>query len=213
MHHHGTVSEEQPATQWGQGVQATGKRNARLRQTVRDMVLSMVVVLVVVAVVMLLVWRPQPDPVKVVDPAPYEMLAAGQASFPVTAPRGLSADWRPTSVRWEPTNKSQGMPVLHIGYVTPQGEYAQVTEFAFPSDADPAASVLVREQAQNVVPDTTRGVNGQVWLSGEADGTRMIARVTGGAIAVVSGTANWQELESLAGSLQPVVSDEPGQGQ
>ncbi|MFM7597881.1 MAG: DUF4245 family protein, partial [Actinomycetota bacterium] len=46
----------------------TGRPNARLFQTVRDMVISLAVVLGVIVVVLLLTLRPQPDPVRVVDP-------------------------------------------------------------------------------------------------------------------------------------------------
>lgn len=206
MQHHVRVSEGQEQPNLGTGVKVTGRQNKRLRQTVFDMVISMAVVLAVVGVIMVLAWRPQPDPVKVVDPQPYLMLANGQASFPVLVPAGLPSSWRPTSVRWAPTAKSDGMPVLHVGYVTPGDQYAQFAEFAFPADADPAASSLVREQAQDLYPDAVRSVSGSQWLAAEFDGKRMLASVSGGRMTVVSGTADWAELEALATSLRPVTA-------
>ena len=74
--------------------QPTGRSTARLRQTLRDMALSMAVVLVVVFFIWLLAWRPSPDPIRVVDPAPVVALAAATADFPLQAPAGLAEGWR-----------------------------------------------------------------------------------------------------------------------
>ena len=80
----------------------TGRPNARLGQTVRDMVLSLAVVIGVVAVIMLITLRPQPDPVRVVDPTPALLSARAEAGYPVVYPEGLDAAWRPTSARCGP---------------------------------------------------------------------------------------------------------------
>ena len=88
--------------------QPTGRPNARMRQTVGDMVRSMLVVLAFVAVLLLVTWRPQPDAVKPVDTTSAVTLATMQADFPVEVAVGLSDGWRPTSARWEPTEKSDG---------------------------------------------------------------------------------------------------------
>ena len=48
----------------------TGKPNARMGQTVSDMVLSLAIVLGVIGAIMLVTWRPTPDPVREIDPLP-----------------------------------------------------------------------------------------------------------------------------------------------
>lgn len=200
MGHHWGVTD---APALGEGVQPTGRKNARLRQTVKDMVWSMLVVLGVVAVVMLFAWRPEPEAVKVIDPQQYVAAAAESGDLGVLVPSGLSEGWRPTSARWEQTPASGDERVLRIGYVTPSGEYAQISQFAFDPGQDPVRSDLVREQAQGIFPDSTRTVDGAKWLAAEFDGERMLAAQSGTGVVVVSGTAGWGELDQLAQSLQP----------
>ena len=57
MAHDGEVTEPQP----------TGRPNARLKQSVRDMVLSMAVVIAVVGAILIVTHRPAPEAVKPVD--------------------------------------------------------------------------------------------------------------------------------------------------
>lgn len=182
-------------------VQPTGRTNARLRQTVVDMVRSMAVVLVVVFVIVLLAWRPEPEAVKVVDPSPTVVLAAREAQFPVVAPSGLADGWRPTSVRWEPTEESESERILHIGYVTPADEYAQV------SVAPVATPAFLDEQTADGVPTGTQAIGDATWERRETDERRSLVLVDGSDATVVSGSADWSELIALAQSLAPVPSD------
>ena len=179
-------------------VQPTGRPNARLRQTVVDMVRSMAVVLVVVFVIVLLAWRPEPEAVKVVDTAPTVALAAREAQFPIVAPTGLAEDWRATSVRWEATEESQSERALHIGYVTPSDEYAQF------SVAPVVAEGFLDEQTADGEPTGTQAVGETTWERRESDGRRSLVLVSGSVATVVSGSAEWAELISLAQSLEPV---------
>jgi hypothetical protein len=194
MDHHCSVSSEAP-------VQPTGGSNKRLRQTLRDMALSMAVVLVVVFFIWLLAWRPNPDPIKVIDAAPVVALAAASADFPVQAPAGLALEWRATSARWEPTDASGAVPVLHVGYVTPTDKYAQVSESTVES------AVYLKEQTSGGLPlGTVLAVSGQQWDQWEGDKRRSLVRVQNGIVTVVSGTAGWDELSALAASLVPAVA-------
>jgi hypothetical protein len=182
-------------------VQPTGRRNARLRQTAWDMVRSMAVVLVVVFAIVLLAWRPEPEAVKVVQTAPTVALAAREAQFPVVSPAGLAEDWRATSVRWEPTEESGSERVLHIGYVTPADEYAQVVI------APLASEPFLDEQTAVGTPTGTQSVGEATWERRESGGRRSLVLVDGSIATVVSGSAEWAELITLAESLEPVAAD------
>lgn len=73
----------------------------RTKRGVRDLVLSMAVVGLFVAFLFVVVWRPAPEAVKVVDPLPMLQVAREQADYPVLAPVGLDDQWRATSARFE----------------------------------------------------------------------------------------------------------------
>lgn len=180
-------------------VQPTGRRNARMRQTVGDMLRSMAVVLALVALIVLVSWRPSPEAVKVVDVAPVVALAGMQATFAVRAPAGLAQDWRPTSARWEPTPRSGSDPVLHIGYVTPTDQYAQV------SQSTSASAPYVAEQTDDGLPAGQSVIAGTTWHRLEGTDRRSLVLAGDGMLTVVSGGADWEELETLAGSLSPVA--------
>jgi hypothetical protein len=182
-------------------VQPTGRPNARLRQTAWDMVRSMAVVLVVVFVIVLLAWRPQPEAVKVVETVPTITLAAREAQFPIVAPADLGEQWRPTSVRWEPTEESLSEPVLHIGYVTPADQYAQVVV------GPVSAAAFLDEQTAGGIPTGTQAVGDVTWQRWETKDRRSLVLVDGEVATVVSGGAEWAELIALAESLEPVASD------
>jgi hypothetical protein len=185
-------------------VQPTGRPNARLRQTAVDMVRSMAVVLVVVFAIVLLAWRPEPEAVKVVETAPTVALAAGQAQFPIVAPAVLAEEWRATSVRWEPTEESQSEPVLHIGYVTPADQYAQVAVAAVVTES------FLEEQTADGAPTGTQAVGGATWQRWEAGDRRSLVLLDGAVATVVSGSADWAELITLAESLELVEAPASG---
>lgn len=181
-------------------VQPTGRPNARLRQTAVDMVRSMAVVLVVVFAIVLLAWRPEPEAVKVVETAATVELAAQDAQFPIVAPAGLAQGWRATSVRWEPTEESESEPVLHIGYVTPGDQYAQL------SVAPVVAESFLDEQTANGAPTGTQAVGDATWERWESAKRRSLVLIDGSVATIVSGGAEWTELITLAESLEPVES-------
>jgi hypothetical protein len=181
-------------------VQPTGRRNARMRQTVGDMIRSMAVVLAAVVVIMLFAWRPNPEPITVVETAPVIVLAGQQAEFGLSAPGNLPAEWRPTSARWESTQESGGARVLHIGYVTPSGAYAQ-----FSRSTASTASYL-DEQTASGVPSGEAVIGPSTWERRETTDRRSLVLTNGDVVTVVSGTAPWDELEALAGTLVPVTT-------
>ena len=182
----GAVSDE---------VRPTGRRNARLAQTVRDMVLSLVVVLAVVGLVMVITWSPQPEAVKRVDTAPMLAVATQQAGFPVVDPSTIEG-LVPTSVRWEPTAASLGAPVWHVGGVYRDDAYLQVAQAA---STEPE---LILEQTSAGQPIGTIDIDGQAWEQRESTDRRSLVRTDGGVVTIVSGTVPWDELPAVVRQLR-----------
>jgi hypothetical protein len=139
------------------------------------------------------------DPVREVDPSTAERAVAQLAGYQLLVPRGLSDDWRPTSVR---TNAGQASPgdrvSLQIGWLTPAEEFAQYVV----SD-DPAATALT-DVLEHATQDGTEQVGGDTWqrLTTER-GETALTRTDGTATLVVTGSASDDELQTLAGSLAP----------
>jgi hypothetical protein len=169
----------------------------RLRgfETLGDMVRSLGLVLVVVAVILLLIWRPKPDEVKPVDPAPAITQARQAAPYEVYAPEPIPKGWTPTVARYEPAPPAN---TWTLGFVTAGDEYAAVAQ----TDSDQQA--LLDEVAPDAVPAGESTVNGQTFQRWEVPGEsrRALAAVVTGSTLVVGGTADWAELERLAASLR-----------
>jgi hypothetical protein len=159
------------------------------------MVRSLVVVLAVVAALMLVTYRPQPDPIRQVDPAPMLALARAQADFPVLAPVGI-VGLRPTSARWEVTEASSPEPAWHVGYVTQQTEYVQVGQSASTS------SRYVDDQTAGGELAGTRTIDGEAWLEYLAPERTSLVRTSSTGTTVVSGTVSVAELEAVVGALR-----------
>jgi hypothetical protein len=172
-----------------------------MRQTIADMVRSMAVVLALVFVIVLLAWRPSPDAVKLVDPAPAIARAVAAGEFAVNAPDALAEEWRTTSARWEPTAQSGDVSVLHLGYVTPTDEYAQVTQ----STVDTPR--YLDEQTAQGSPAGEQVVGGETWLRFETPERRSLVRGDGSSVTIVSGSADWDEIATLAAALAPVATE------
>lgn len=160
-----------------------------------DMVRSLVVVLAVVGALLLVTYRPQPDPIRQVDPAPMLALARAQAEFPVLAPVGI-AGLRPTSARWEVTEQSRPEPAWHIGYVTEETEYIQVGQSASTSAG------YVDDQTSGGQPAGTRSIDGEAWLEYVAPERTSLVRIGPASTTVVSGTVSVAELEAVVRALR-----------
>ena len=164
-----------------------------MRQTVGDMVRSLAVVLGVIGLIMLLTWRPNPDPIREVDPRPQFSLASGQANFTVVLPEidGLQA----TSVRWEPTQYSQEEPVWHVGYVTAGDEVLKITQSATTNEKFLENELLGTDSVGEML------ILNQNWMVFEGPNSRALVNVTPEATTVVSGTVTLPELEAAVESL------------
>ncbi|MSV43727.1 MAG: DUF4245 family protein [Actinobacteria bacterium] len=165
----------------------------RLRQTVRDMLLSMLVVTGVVALLVLPWNRGNPDPVRAIDPAPVVQGARTAETWPVLAPRGLSAQWRCTSARI--STASDGEDVVHLGYVTPSAAYIGVEQSAT------RAVSFVHEQSLGGLHEGTVEIAGQTWTRLATPDRRSLLRAESGVTYVVTGSAAWPEIEAFTKAL------------
>lgn len=170
-------------------------------ESVADMLRSMGVVLAVVAVIVLITMRTKGQEVRLVDVSQtYSDASTGGATpFPLLLPVGLSDRWRPTSVYYDPPERTgvPGVTTWHIGYVTPADQYAGLEQTNGPANAALAAELTQPSPNGSV---TVAGEPWQRWV--QADGKRRaLVRTQGAVTVVVDGTAGWPELEELAGSL------------
>jgi len=172
----------------------TGRPNARLRQSIGDMIRSMVVVLVVVGALLAVTWRPQPDAVKVVDIQQVLTVAQMQAAFEPRVPTGISG-LQPTSVRWEPTAASGDTPVWHVGYVVDGRDYLQV------SQSQVGDSNYLAEQTAGGEPGGNVMVQGAPWTVWTSPERVSLVQQAGGVTTIVSGTVDVSQLEVVARSL------------
>ncbi len=181
----------------------TGRRNRGLKQSVGDMLRSMVVVLAVVGAILLVTWRPQPAAVKAVTLEPLVTLASGQASFPVLV---VDFDAQPTSVRWESTPASDGEIVWHVGYVTDEGEYLQLSQSSAEGDLyveEQTSEGVVLEDFSDL-PALVQTLTAEGWVPLEGlgdDGRRSLVRTNDGSTTVISGTGSWGQVGDAARNL------------
>jgi len=139
------------------------------------------------------------DPVREVDPTNAERTVSELAGYDLLAPRGLSDDWRATSVRTDAGRASAGDPVtLQIGWLTPAEEFA---EYVVSDDRGAAALTDVLADATE---DGSRQIDGDAWQRLTTQrGETALTRTEGTATLLVTGSASDDELATLAGSLEP----------
>ncbi len=166
-----------------------------MRQTVGDMVRSLAVVLGFVAIILVITLRPHPDPIKRVEVAPVLAVARAQAGFPVLIAGAGTTGFVPTSVRWEPTDATKPDPVWHIGYVTPEEQYVEISESATASER------FIPEQTAKGAPLDPVVIDGTTWQRFESESRKSLVRVEPKLTTVVAGTLDWAGLQSVAAGL------------
>lgn len=171
---------------------------SRANQTVRDLVISMSVVGLFVAFLFLIVLRPTPDPVKVVDVAGPAQVAQSAEVFEVLVPVGLPEGWRATSARFTP-GAEPGTGTWFNGYLNPADQFVAVTQQDFDIED------FVVEQTDAGQPDGTVTVDGRTWqrYSSNETGERSLVDTTAQVTTVVTGTVSYEELATFAATLQP----------
>jgi hypothetical protein len=185
-------------------VSAPARKRLRGFETVRDMVLSMAVVGAIVLVGFWFVAWQRPEvqgPIR--QAVDVEQVFADVRlgdGFAVQEPVGLPEGWTPTSA-WFDTEEVSGAingGVLHVGYLTPDGSYAEVRQ----TDGD--ADEAVDEWVDGAVPVGEASVGDVTWqvVESAATGKQALVKTERGVTVVVSGKAEQTELEVLAGSLR-----------
>ena len=178
-------------------------KHSPLRKTVGDIIRSMGIVAAIIAVVLLITWRPAPDPVRAVNAAPVAQQVAAAVDFDLLYP-DLSDEWRATTARFEPTEKSGDDPVWFNGWVSPDEEFAAVVQSKAENDDFIEEQTAGGVQVDDVPSGLDPAVKGwQVYLSG--DGTqRSFVQQQDGVTTIVTGTLDWPDLARFAATLQPV---------
>jgi Protein of unknown function (DUF4245) len=121
--------------------------------------------------------------------------ARSDAPYPILAPVGLSDRWRATSARYEPHETAT---TWHLGFVTPQDAYAGVEQ------SDGVPRTFVEEMTNDGAPDGTTEIEGLTWERRlrESKAQRSLVLTQDNVTTVVTGTANWDELQDLAAALR-----------
>lgn len=165
------------------------------------MVRSLGLLLVIVVVIVLVRGQGGGEKVRTINPRQAYDGAAHVATYTLRVPTGLPKTWRATSAASTQTEGQASGPVtLRVGFVTPVGDYAQLTE----SNATglTAAQGLVPAQARRTGMTTIDHQQWQVWPSAKS-GEQVLLRRSGGVLVAVTGNASRTEFGQLIASLAP----------
>jgi hypothetical protein len=159
------------------------------------MVRSLAIVLALVGLLVAVTYQSQTAEVRSIDVATAQAQAQRQAPFDLVT-------WTPgpgdaaTSVRWQATEGSGGIPVWHVGYLVDGREYLQVAQ------SKTAEAGFIPEQASGGTPQGEVVAGGVRWQRYESEGRRSLVSVEEGVTTVVSGTLAWPGIEAAAGALR-----------
>jgi hypothetical protein len=189
------------------GEQIVGRAPSRGRQLGTDMIRSLGLVAIVLLVWMYFSHPRSSDAIREVEWAPAAQSAATSAPFEVLAPP-VTFPWPATSARVEP--QADGTLAWRAGFYTPEKEYAAILQRGqFPAQADKAQAEWIAGETRKGVAGGTVTIADREWTRMEGDPTpddrRSLVLVEDGTVTVVTGSAEWAELETLAGTLAPVT--------
>jgi Protein of unknown function (DUF4245) len=190
------------------GEQIVGRAPSRGRQLGSDMIRSLGLVALVLLAWMYFSHPRSPDAIREVEWAPVAQAAAARAPYEVLAPP-VTFPWAATSARVEP--QADGTLAWRAGFYTPDERYAAVLQRGqFPKQAGRAQQDWIRAETRNGVPGATVEIGGRQWTRMEGDPTpddrRSLVLVADGTATLVTGSAQWAELETLAATLAPVTA-------
>jgi Protein of unknown function (DUF4245) len=198
--HDGGVSDHgigEPSTEQAEAaVPQPSPSRKRASQTVADMVRSLGLVLVVVVVILLITLRHNPPAVTVINPFPVYASVAANSPYPPMLPR-TPEGWRPTAAHNSPTG-AQPYTWL-VGFLTPSSTYAELAQ------SDGLVGDLVTAENAQGDPAGSVTIDGTSWqmIANDSNGRRALIATLHDANTVVSGTASFADLETLAGGLKP----------
>jgi hypothetical protein len=171
---------------------------------------AMLSCLVIVGLVLLL--TPNRDD-NAVHTVPYTGELSGLqvvAPYAVQAPEGLPAKWYATSSRL--SGKAGGPIAWHLGFYTPLKQYAALEES---NETAGGQGGFIDRMTSQGRPDGSVQIAGATWNKTlrKDKNQRSLVRSLPGVTLVVSGTASYDELAVLAGSLKahPKPSPAPSQ--
>ncbi len=176
-------------------------RRRRRGGTVGDMIRSFGLLLVIVVIIVLVRGQGGGEKVRTIDPTQAYDGAAHVASYTLRVPTGLPKTWRATSAAsTQAEGQASGPVTLTVGFVTPDADYAQLTE----SNAAglSAAADLLPAQARRTGVTTIDGERWQVWPSAKS-AEQVLLRRSGGVLIAVTGNASRTEFSQLIASLAP----------
>ncbi|MET9641809.1 MULTISPECIES: DUF4245 domain-containing protein [Streptomyces] len=164
------------------------------KQTVWDMVRSLAVIGVVVAGIYVFVPHDdKADPTRTVDYRVETLTARRAAPYPVAAPVGLPEQWRATSVTYERTKAD----AWHLGFLDPEQQYAAVEQ-----SSDTSVKYLERVTRNATASGQTQQVGDAAWERWEGEKYDALVRREQGHVTVVTGTASFEQLGTLAAALE-----------
>ncbi|MEU3664962.1 MULTISPECIES: DUF4245 domain-containing protein [Streptomyces] len=164
------------------------------KQTVWDMVRSLAVIGVVVAGIYVFVPHDdKADPTHTVDYRVETLTARRAAPYPVAAPVGLPEQWRATSVTYERTKAD----AWHLGFLDPEQQYAAVEQ-----SSDTSVKYLERVTRNATASGQTQQVGDAAWERWEGEKYDALVRREQGHVTVVTGTASFEQLGTLAAALE-----------
>ncbi|MFD9973902.1 DUF4245 domain-containing protein [Streptomyces sp. NPDC059017] len=167
-----------------------GKRG---NQTVRGMIQSMTVICAFAGVIYFFIPHDDSlDPIRPVDYSVELTTARRAAPYPVAAPAGLPAGWKPTSV----TFRREDGHAWHIGFLDPDGQYVAVEQ-----STEPPRKYVPRVTRQAAPTERTQQVGGEPWQRWEGPKYDALVRADQGSTTVVTGTASYERLAQMAAAL------------
>lgn len=172
----------------------------RLTTGLGGFTLAIAACLLIVAAIWAITPRGTKEVLPTVDYGSQLWAMSKDAPYTVHAPQGLAPGWRPTSSRLHGL-EGGGQPVAwHLGFVTPADEYA-----ALEQSNEPAAKYVPRmTNSKNAIG--TQQIAGATWTKyyrKDKKASSLARTLPDGVSLVVTGTASFEELAVLAGSLRP----------
>ncbi len=188
------------------GEQIVGRAPSRGRQLGMDMVRSLGLVALALGAWMFFAHPRTPEAVRTVEWYPTATAAAAAVSYDVLAPPS-TWPWGATSARIEP--QPDGTIIWRVGYLTPAEDYAALLQRGvFPAQAAGTRDEWITSETRNGVAAGSVTLGGRSWVRMEGDpkpdDKRSLVNDQDGTVTIVTGSAEWPELEQLAASLGPV---------
>lgn len=194
------------------GVRSTGAESGPPRQPVvvspgvhkrlttgpSGYVMALLACFALVGLIVLITPRDERELLPTADFRGHALALRESAPYTSYAPQGLPTGWRATSSRL--TGTAGGGPVAwHLGFVTPNDEYAALEE----SNENPA-EFIARMTNQKLTAGVQQ-VAGAPWQRHYRPDKkqRSLVRSLPGVTLVVTGTASYDELAVLVGALRP----------